>query len=138
MRWEKIKNTEGPAMSVGLLVARLKYGLYVGHLSKWFVFVFNFQFLVVCLWLHCRLLGLLITFRAQAHTLFGLRLCAVMPSIKLIYYTILSIEDPFVVQPIVLIYSLRFLNFDLLFSRFQLNNLYCCLLLILCKYHQTP
>ncbi|MCX6195791.1 MAG: hypothetical protein NTY55_03940, partial [Flavobacteriia bacterium] len=52
------------------------------------------------------LLGLLVTFRAQAHTLFGLRLCAVMPSIKLIYYTILSIEDPFVVQPIVLIYSL--------------------------------
>lgn len=61
-----------------------------------------------------------------------------MPSIKLIYYTILSIEDPFVVQSIVLIYSLRFLNFDLLFSRFQLNNLYCCLLLILCKYHQIP
>lgn len=26
-------------MSVGLLVVRLKYGLYVGHLSKWFVFV---------------------------------------------------------------------------------------------------
>ena len=58
----KIKNTEGSAMSVGLLVVRLKYGLYVGHLSKWFVFVFNVQFLVVCLWLHCRLLGLLITF----------------------------------------------------------------------------
>jgi hypothetical protein len=35
----KIKNTEGSAMSVGLLVVRLKYGLYVGHLSKWFVFV---------------------------------------------------------------------------------------------------
>jgi len=66
VRWEKIKNTEGSAMSVGLLVARLKYGLYVGHLSKWFVFVFNVQFLVVCLWLHCRLLGLLITFCVQA------------------------------------------------------------------------
>jgi hypothetical protein len=26
-------------LSVGLLVARLKYGLYVGHLSKWFVSV---------------------------------------------------------------------------------------------------
>jgi hypothetical protein len=24
-------------MSVGLLVVRLQYGLYVGHLSKWFV-----------------------------------------------------------------------------------------------------
>jgi hypothetical protein len=40
----KIKNTEGSAMSVGLLVARLKYGLYVGHLSKWFVFVLMFKF----------------------------------------------------------------------------------------------
>ena len=30
-------------MSVGLLVARLKYGLYVGHLSKWFVFVLMFK-----------------------------------------------------------------------------------------------
>jgi hypothetical protein len=57
----KIKNTEGSAMSVGLIAFRLKYGLYVGHLSKWFVFVNSFMFLVVCLWLHCRLLGLLIT-----------------------------------------------------------------------------
>jgi hypothetical protein len=40
----KIKNTEGSAMSVGLLVVRLKYGLYVGHLSKWFVFVLMFKF----------------------------------------------------------------------------------------------
>jgi hypothetical protein len=40
----KIKNTEGSAMSVGLLVARLKYGLYVGHLSKWFAFVLMFSF----------------------------------------------------------------------------------------------
>ena len=31
-------------LSVGLLVARLKYGLYVGHLSKWFVFVLMFKF----------------------------------------------------------------------------------------------
>jgi hypothetical protein len=40
----KIKNTEGSAMSVGFLAARLKYGLYVGLLSKWFVFVFMFSF----------------------------------------------------------------------------------------------
>jgi hypothetical protein len=64
----KIKNTEGSAMSVGLLVVLLQYGLYVGHLSKWFVFVNSFMFLVVCFWLHCRLLGLLITFRSQPQT----------------------------------------------------------------------
>ena len=40
----KIKNTEGSAMSVGLLAVRLKYGLYVGHLSKWFVCVNSFIF----------------------------------------------------------------------------------------------
>ncbi len=35
----KIKNTEGSAMSVGLLVVRLLYRFYVfGHLSKWFTF----------------------------------------------------------------------------------------------------
>jgi len=35
----KIKNTEAKAMSVGLLVVRLLYGLYVfGNLSKWFTF----------------------------------------------------------------------------------------------------
>jgi hypothetical protein len=39
----KIKNTKGSAMSVGLLVVPLKYGLYVGHLSKWFVFVSSFM-----------------------------------------------------------------------------------------------
>jgi hypothetical protein len=39
----KIKNTEGSAMSVGLLVVRLQYGLYVVHLSKWFTF---FSFIV--------------------------------------------------------------------------------------------
>lgn len=33
-------------MSVGLLVVRLKYGLYVGHLSK---LAFQFMFKVVCL-----------------------------------------------------------------------------------------
>jgi hypothetical protein len=43
----KIKSTEGSAMSVGLLVARLKYDLYVGHLSKWFTF-FSFKFVSVC------------------------------------------------------------------------------------------
>jgi len=49
-------------LSVGLLAVPLQYGLYVfGHLSKWFVFVNSFMFLVVCLWLHGRLLGLLIT-----------------------------------------------------------------------------
>jgi hypothetical protein len=41
--WEKIKNT-GSAMSVGLLVVRLKYGLYVVQLSKWFVLVLMFNF----------------------------------------------------------------------------------------------
>ena len=40
----KIKNTEGSAMSVGLLVVRLKYGLYVVHLSKWLVVVNSFNF----------------------------------------------------------------------------------------------
>jgi hypothetical protein len=47
---KKIKNT-GSAMSVGLLVVRLKYGLYVVQLSKWFTF---FSFLVVCL---CRVVS---------------------------------------------------------------------------------
>jgi hypothetical protein len=37
----KIKNTEGLAMSVGLLAVPLQFGLYVVHLSKWFVCVFN-------------------------------------------------------------------------------------------------
>jgi hypothetical protein len=40
----KIKNTEGSAMSVGSVAVQLKYGLYVGHLSKWFVFVNSFNF----------------------------------------------------------------------------------------------
>ncbi len=38
--------------SVGLLVALLKYGLYVGQLSKWFVFVLMFKFWSVsCPWI---------------------------------------------------------------------------------------
>jgi len=38
------KNTEGLAISVGLLAVQLKYDLYVGHLSKWFVFVNSLMF----------------------------------------------------------------------------------------------
>ncbi|MCE7861956.1 MAG: hypothetical protein DYG99_00290 [Bacteroidetes bacterium CHB5] len=41
-----IKNTEGSvpiAIGIGSLVVRLKYGLYVGHLSKWFVLVLMFN-----------------------------------------------------------------------------------------------
>jgi len=41
---KKIKNTEGSAMSVGLLAVRFQYSLYVVHLSKWFVFVLMFNF----------------------------------------------------------------------------------------------
>ncbi|HRP54035.1 MAG TPA: hypothetical protein PLI97_11090, partial [Fluviicola sp.] len=55
----KIKNTEGSAMSVGLLVVRLKYGLYVGHLSKWFTFL---SFISVASLLSCRSLRLLVTY----------------------------------------------------------------------------
>jgi len=40
----KIKNPEGSAMSLGLLVVRLKYGLFIGHLSQWFAFVMLFNF----------------------------------------------------------------------------------------------
>jgi len=40
----KIKNTEGSAMSVGSVAVQLKYGLYVGHLSK---LAFHFMFIVV-------------------------------------------------------------------------------------------
>jgi hypothetical protein len=42
----KIKNTEGSAMSVGSVAVQLKYGLYVGHLSK---LAFHFMFKVGCL-----------------------------------------------------------------------------------------
>ena len=31
-------------MSVGSLAVRLKYGLYVGNVSKWFVLVLMFNF----------------------------------------------------------------------------------------------
>ena len=41
-------------MSLGLLVVRLKYGLYVGHLSKWFVLVLILNFLSSVQWLQCR------------------------------------------------------------------------------------
>jgi hypothetical protein len=40
----KIKNTEGSAMSVGSVAVQLKYGLYVGHLSK---LAFHFMFIIV-------------------------------------------------------------------------------------------
>ncbi|MBK7883326.1 MAG: hypothetical protein IPJ81_05715 [Chitinophagaceae bacterium] len=40
----KIKNTEGSAMSIGSVAVQLKYGLYVGHLSK---LAFHFMFIVV-------------------------------------------------------------------------------------------
>jgi hypothetical protein len=41
--WKKIKNIRS-AMSVGLLVVRLKYGLYVVQLSKWFILVLMLNF----------------------------------------------------------------------------------------------
>jgi hypothetical protein len=41
---EKIKNTEGSAMSVGSVAVQLKYVLYVGHLSK---LAFHLMFKVV-------------------------------------------------------------------------------------------
>jgi hypothetical protein len=51
-------------MSVGLIAVRLKYGLYVGHLSKWFVSVnslcFSRLFLVVV-----SFLGLLVTLQER-------------------------------------------------------------------------
>jgi hypothetical protein len=40
----KIKNTDGSAMSVGSVAVQLKYGLYVGHLSK---LAFYFMFKIV-------------------------------------------------------------------------------------------
>jgi len=44
---EKIKNTEGSAMRVGLLAVSLQYGLYVfGHRSK-FINMLKFKFLLV-------------------------------------------------------------------------------------------
>jgi hypothetical protein len=41
----KIKNTGGSAMSVGSVAVQLKYGLYVGHLSK---LAFHLMFIIVC------------------------------------------------------------------------------------------
>jgi hypothetical protein len=59
VRWEKIKNTEGSARSVGLLDVRFQYGLYVfGHSSKWFTFSVK---LSACRWLLCRPLRLHLT-----------------------------------------------------------------------------
>ena len=46
VRWEKNKKHR-VGLSVGLLAVELQYGLYIfGHLSKWFVFVFNVYNLV--------------------------------------------------------------------------------------------
>jgi len=46
---------EGSAMCVGLRVVRLKYGLYIAHLSKWFGLVLMFNLLSSVQWLHCLL-----------------------------------------------------------------------------------
>ncbi len=67
VRWEKNKK-HWVGQRVGLVAVQLEYVRYVGHLSKWFVFVNSFMFLVVCLLLDCRLLGLLIT-RLYTHIL---------------------------------------------------------------------
>jgi len=40
--------------SVGLPVLELKYGLYVVHLSRWFVYEIRFKFWLVSCRLHCR------------------------------------------------------------------------------------
>ena len=56
----KIKNTEGSAMSVGSVAVQLKYGLYVGQLSK---LAFQFMFKSSVWSLLCRLLGLLVTLK---------------------------------------------------------------------------
>ena len=60
----KIKNTEGSAMSVGLLFVRLQYGLYVVHFSKWFVNAIRFKFWSVCC--HWHVLPLAITEKVLA------------------------------------------------------------------------
>jgi hypothetical protein len=54
----KIENTEGSAVSVGSVAVLLKYGLYVGQVSK---LVFHFMFKASVLSLLGRLLGLLVT-----------------------------------------------------------------------------
>ena len=44
-KWGRKKNKKHRVgLSVGLLADPLEYSLYVGHLSKWFVFVFMFKF----------------------------------------------------------------------------------------------
>jgi hypothetical protein len=43
VRWEKNKK-HWVGLSVGLLAVPLEYVRYVGHLSKWFVFVLMFNF----------------------------------------------------------------------------------------------
>ena len=60
-------------MSVGLLVVRLKYGLYVVHLSIWFVFVLMLNLKSLVQWLQCR------------HTLAGnVCICVIMQIYNLI------------------------------------------------------
>ena len=43
VRWEKNKKHR-VGLNVGLLAVPFEYVRYVGHLSKWFVFVFMFKF----------------------------------------------------------------------------------------------
>jgi len=47
VRWEKNKKHR-VGLSVGLLAVPFEYVRYVGHLSKWFVFVLLFKFWSVC------------------------------------------------------------------------------------------
>jgi len=47
VRWEKNKK-HWVGSSVGLLAVPFEYVRYVGHLSKWFVFVLLFKFWSVC------------------------------------------------------------------------------------------
>ncbi|MFY7937704.1 MAG: hypothetical protein ACOVOQ_10010 [Flavobacterium sp.] len=50
VRWKKNKKLR-VGLSVGLPVVELKYGLYVVHLSRWFVYAIRFKFGSVCrLW----------------------------------------------------------------------------------------
>jgi hypothetical protein len=47
VRWEKNKK-HWVGLSVGLLADLFEYVRYVGHLSKWFVFILMFKFWSVC------------------------------------------------------------------------------------------
>ena len=47
MRWEKNKK-HWIGQRVGLIAVQLEYVRYVGHLSKWFVFVLMFKIWSVC------------------------------------------------------------------------------------------